>query len=163
MSENTADAKSLKLAELESTDSDLLSSVNSLDDGDTLVEPDVPDTEPDPSEALEIATGRPKTSKKKPSAISGRKFKKRELVKIDNLRPSLADRIRADYPDLPQDAKISRNELARYRMIYVEDLLQQEHGEFTELDRQVAESISTGPLAKSSRIIWPPSAAAGHS
>ena len=37
---------------------------------------------------------------------------------------------------------ISRTELARYRMIYVEELLQQEHGEFTELDRQVAESIS---------------------
>ncbi len=76
------------------------------------------------------------------SAISGRKFRKRDLVSVDQLRPSLADRIRADYPDLPADAKISHRELARYRMIYVEELLQTEHGEFNELDRQVAESIA---------------------
>ena len=50
--------------------------------------------------------------------------------------------ISADFPDLPKEAKISRNELARYRMIYVEELLQQEHGEFAELDRQVVESIA---------------------
>ena len=113
--------------------------VDPPDDGDTLVEPDVPDTEPEPVGA---PIGRAKMSKKRPSAISGRKFKKRELVKIDDIRPSLAERIRADYPDLPKDAKISRNELARYRMIYVEELLQKEHGEFTALDRQVVESIA---------------------
>jgi len=83
--------------------------------------------------------GRPK---KLPSALSGRKYRKRDLVKIDEIRPSLAERIRRDYPDLPRNAKISIGELARYRMLYVEELLQQEHGEFTELDRQVAESIS---------------------
>ena len=64
------------------------------------------------------------------------------MVNIDGLRPSLAERIRSDFPDLPANAMISRTELARYRMIYVEELLQQEHGEFSELDRQVAESIS---------------------
>ncbi len=81
-------------------------------------------------------------SKKVPSALSGRKYRKRDLINIDELRPSLAERIRGDYPDLPANAKISLGELARYRMLYVEELLQQEHGEFTELDRQVAESIS---------------------
>ena len=80
--------------------------------------------------------------KKLPSALSGRKYRKRDLVKIDEIRPSLAERIRRDYPDLPRNAKISIGELARYRMLYVEELLQLEHGEFTELDRQVAESIS---------------------
>ena len=108
------------------------------DDGDTLVEPDVPDSEP----VEDLTTTQPKTSKKRPSSISGRKFRKRELVRIDHLRPSLAERIRADFPELPPDARISRNELARYRMLYVEELLQQEHGEFTELDRQVVESIA---------------------
>ncbi len=85
---------------------------------------------------------RPRSSKKVASAISGRKYRKRDLVNIDELRPSLAERIRQDYPDLPPNGKISFGELARYRMLFVEELLQQEHGEFTELDRQVAESIS---------------------
>jgi uncharacterized membrane protein len=34
-------------------------------------------------------------------------------------------------------------ELARFRTLYVEELLVAEHGELTELDRQVAESIAT--------------------
>ncbi len=98
----------------------------------------------DPDAAGEPAlapTGRSRV-KKMPSALTGRKYRKRDLVKIDEIRPSLAERIRRDYPDLPRNAKISLGELARYRMLYVEELLQQEHGEFTELDRQVAESIS---------------------
>jgi uncharacterized membrane protein len=80
--------------------------------------------------------------KRLPSAVSGREFKKRDLVLIDSIRPSLADRIRQDFPNLPPDAYISESELGRYRMIYVEELLQKEHGEFSELDRQVAESIA---------------------
>lgn len=81
-------------------------------------------------------------SKKTASAISGKFFRKRQLVRIDSLRPSLAERIQRDFPDLPRNAKISYGELARYQMLYVEELLQQEHGEFSELDRQVAESIA---------------------
>ncbi len=80
--------------------------------------------------------------KKAASAISGRKYRKRQLVRIDSLRPSLAERIQRDFPDLPANAKISYGELARYQMLYVEELLQQEHGEFSELDREVAESIA---------------------
>jgi len=80
--------------------------------------------------------------KKATSSISGRMYRKRQLVRIDSLRPSLAERIQRDYPDLPPNAKISYGELARYQMLYVEELLQQEHGEFSELDREVAESIA---------------------
>ncbi|RWM37740.1 DUF1003 domain-containing protein [Mesorhizobium sp.] len=101
-----------------------------------LEAPEVPDSEPTPPGAARVKP------KKKPSAISGRKFRKRDLVRIDDLRPSLADRIRSDHPDLPRGARISRQELSRYRMRYMEELLQQEHGEFSELDRQVVESIA---------------------
>ena len=80
--------------------------------------------------------------KKAPSAVSGRMYRKRQLIRVDSLRPSLAELIQRDYPDLPSNAKISFGELARYQKLYVEELLQQEHGEFTELDRQVAESIA---------------------
>ena len=99
----------------------------------------------DEAETQDVVAGVPAARtrpKKQPSALTGRKYRKRDLVNIDQLRPSLADRIRRDYPDLPANAKISVGELARYRMLYVEELLQLEHGEFTELDRQVAESIS---------------------
>ena len=90
--------------------------------------------------AIADATARP--SKRIASAISGKRYRKRDLMRIDQLRPSLADFIRRDFPNLPDNAMVSLRELARYRMRYTEQLLQQEHGEFTELDRQVAESIA---------------------
>ncbi|MCB1535148.1 MAG: DUF1003 domain-containing protein [Rhodoblastus sp.] len=98
---------------------------------ETVVAPDVE----------EARSGR-RRRRKLPSAVTGRKYRKRELVNIDHLRPALTERIRRDHPDLPQDARISLGELSRYRMLYLEELLQQEHGEFTELDREVAESIA---------------------
>ncbi|HTJ58187.1 MAG TPA: DUF1003 domain-containing protein [Devosiaceae bacterium] len=85
--------------------------------------------------------GRP-PSKRIASAISGKRYRKRDLVKVDELRPTLAEFIRRDFPDLSPKAMISVRELARYRMRYTEELLQQEHGEFSELDREVAESIA---------------------
>src|SRR5439155_1430801 len=75
-------------------------------------------------------------------AITGKARPKRDLVRLDHLRPTLAGRIRADHPDLAEDALISRAVLARYRTRYVEELLKTEHGELTELDRQVAESLA---------------------
>ena len=83
-----------------------------------------------------------KTSRRIASAISGKRYRKRDLVRLHALRPALAEFIRRDFPGLAPEAMISVRELARYRMRYTEDLLQQEHGEFSELDRQVAESIA---------------------
>jgi uncharacterized membrane protein len=84
---------------------------------------------------------------KKPSkiacAISGKERPRRDLISLDAVRPSLAERIRRDRPDLAADALISSVELARFRTLYVEELLLAENGELTELDRQVAESIAT--------------------
>jgi len=77
-----------------------------------------------------------------PCAITGRERPRKELIRLDTLRPTLADRIRTDHPDLTDDALVDRNEINRYRNLYVEQLLREEHGEFSELDRQVAESIA---------------------
>jgi uncharacterized membrane protein len=76
-------------------------------------------------------------------AISGKGLPRRDLVPLDNLLPSLSERIRVDHPGLGPDAFISRGEAARYRALYVEELMKAEHGELTELDRQVAESMAT--------------------
>jgi uncharacterized membrane protein len=75
-------------------------------------------------------------------ALSGLQYRKRDLVPLDHVRPNLADHIRKSHPELPADALISKVELAKYRMNYVENLLESEHGEFTELERQVAASIA---------------------
>lgn len=76
--------------------------------------------------------------------IMGKIYPMRDLVRLDDLRPALADRIRQDHPDLPPDARISRKATDRYRLRYVEELLRQERGELTELDRDVARSLAEG-------------------
>lgn len=75
-------------------------------------------------------------------AITGKERPKRDLFRLDTLRPTLAERMRKDHPDLTDDSLISRQEVARYRNLYVEDLLKEENGEFSELEREVAESIA---------------------
>jgi uncharacterized membrane protein len=80
---------------------------------------------------------------KTPCAISGREWPRRQLVNLETIRPSLAERIRRDHPDLAQDALIGRPELARYRSLYVEELLHDESGELSEIERKVAESLAT--------------------
>jgi uncharacterized membrane protein len=75
-------------------------------------------------------------------AVSGVATRKRDLIPLDAVRPSLADHIRKDHPGLQGESLISTATLARYRMQYVEELLENEHGEFTELERQVAASIA---------------------
>jgi uncharacterized membrane protein len=85
----------------------------------------------------------PKTEPKRYAcAITGRQRPKKDLIRLDDLRPTLADRIRADHAGLADEALIDRAEVNRYRNRYVEEILREEHGEFTELDRQVAESIA---------------------
>ena len=105
------------------------------DIGTEIATPPVPETLPHPA-APEAELGRSRC------AISGLPTRKRDLVPLDAVRPSLADQIRKDHPELGGDALISTTQLARYRMKYVEELLENEHGEFTELERQVATSIA---------------------
>jgi uncharacterized membrane protein len=76
-------------------------------------------------------------------AITGRELPRLQLVNLETLRPSLADLIHRDHPDLPHDALVSRAEIARYRSRYVEELLSAETGEISEIDRRVADSLAT--------------------
>ena len=87
-------------------------------------------------------SGRSRT-RKQPSALSGRKYRKRDLVRIDGFAPrwpSASDATIRTCRPTPRSASAN----SRYRMLYVEELLQQEHGEFSELDREVAEKASPG-------------------
>ncbi|WP_343038413.1 hypothetical protein [Microvirga arsenatis] len=60
------------------------------------------------------------------------------------MRPALADRIRQDHPALDAQSCISRAAVDRYRLRYVEELLRQERGELTRLDKEVARSLAEG-------------------
>jgi uncharacterized membrane protein len=79
-------------------------------------------------------------------AISGIAHPPSELVPIELLRHSLAERIRKDHPALPDHALISRQEANRYRTAYVEELLVAERGELSNLEQQVARSLVEGEL-----------------
>jgi uncharacterized membrane protein len=88
------------------------------------------------------ANHKTEAAKRHACAITGRQVPKKDLIRLDELRPALADRIRADHASLTDESLIGRAEVNRYRVLYVEELLRDEHGEFTELDRQVVESIA---------------------
>lgn len=75
-------------------------------------------------------------------AISGAELSRKSLIPLEALRPSLVEHIRRDFPELDDGALISLGELARYRTRYVEEILREEHGEYSDLDREVAESIA---------------------
>ena len=75
-------------------------------------------------------------------AISGAETPRKNLVSLETLRPSLTERILADFPQLTEHSLISKAELARYRTRYVEEILREEHGEYSDLDREVVESIA---------------------
>jgi uncharacterized membrane protein len=85
---------------------------------------------------------RQKTPKKFICAITGKELPRKRMVVVDSLRPSLADRIRQDYPSIDEDSHISIDEVERYRTKYVEEMLLEEHGELTELDKRVAEALA---------------------
>lgn len=93
-------------------------------------------TEPQP------ATERGPESKKVICAVTGRAVSRRNAVPLDSLRPSLVDRILRDHPDIAAEAWISRDVVGHYRTLYVEEMIIAERGELTELDRQVAESLT---------------------
>lgn len=84
----------------------------------------------------------PSRDRRERCALTGKLRARKDLVLLDSLRPELVDFIRREHPDLPEDALIAKTAVNGYRSRYVEALLTEEHGEFSELDRQVTESIA---------------------
>jgi len=78
-----------------------------------------------------------------PCAVSGRERPRKDLLSLEDIRPALAERIRRDHPNIAPDALVSQGVLARYRTLYVEELLKAEHGDLSEIERKVAESLAT--------------------
>jgi uncharacterized membrane protein len=76
-------------------------------------------------------------------ALTGKEYSRGNVVNLATVMPSLVERIRKDYPNLKEDAFVSRKELDRYRTLYVTELLREESGDVSEIEKQVAESLAT--------------------
>ncbi len=79
-------------------------------------------------------------------AICGGNFPEDELRAARAIRPGIFDLMHKDHPDMTHDDHVCRSDLGRYRRLYLEDLLEEERGELSELDREVIESIETGEV-----------------
>ena len=94
--------------------------------------------------AVQTVSNRPKRVRpvRFPCVICGRDRPAREITQLDVVRPSLIDRIKIDYPDLPSEGYICSDDLDRFRSRYVSELLGQERGELTKLEREVVQSLA---------------------
>ncbi len=91
--------------------------------------------------AAAAASEQASANKRVTCALSGKEMARRKTMQLGSLRPSLVDAIRAEHPDVEIDAPISIDEIGKYRSRYVEEMLMQERGELSDLDRRVAESL----------------------
>ena len=77
-------------------------------------------------------------------AVCGKPFPAARLYHASSIRPGIFELIRQDVGDWSLDSRICGADLSRYRRRYVADLLEQERGELSDLDRQVLESFERG-------------------
>ncbi|ARS34924.1 DUF1003 domain-containing protein [Pontibacter actiniarum] len=65
------------------------------------------------------------------------------------IRHHVLQLIKADYPDFDEEKYIAADVVAKYRKLYLEQLLRQELGELTELEEEVVRSINREELLSS--------------
>ena len=101
-------------------------------------------TTPEPS--ADVASPAARAKRVRPTrfrcVICGKEKPARDMTLIEVLRPSLLDLVKADYPDLPSEGHICTDDLDKYRSRYVADMLGQERGELTQLEKDVVQSLA---------------------
>lgn len=76
-------------------------------------------------------------------------FPASELRSWTSVRPTVSAVIARDAPGWSEGKRICKADLARFRRIYVESLLERERGELGDLDRQVLASLEAGqPISR---------------
>jgi uncharacterized membrane protein len=74
--------------------------------------------------------------------ICGKEKPARDIARLDVVRPSLLDRIKETYPEMPAEGFICIDDLDRFRTSYVSNLLRSERGELTRLEQDVVQSLA---------------------
>ncbi len=77
----------------------------------------------------------------KKCVISNKNLSLNELVEGKNIRKPLFDLIQKDYPNIKEIDFVSSQELNKYRKQYLENMLTEEMGELSGIEKQVVESI----------------------
>jgi uncharacterized membrane protein len=67
-----------------------------------------------------------------------------DLVPGRLVRPALAQRIILDHPGWAADQAVCTTDLRRYQLAYIEEVLERERGELSDLDREVLDTIREG-------------------
>lgn len=93
------------------------------------------------AETTTVRTRRPRPTRFR-CVVCGKERAARDVAQLDVLRPSLFDRIKADNPDLPAEGYICTDDLDRFRSRYVTELLGEERGELTKLEKEVVQSLA---------------------
>lgn len=74
-------------------------------------------------------------------AILNREFPPEELIPLSAVRPKVATLIRKAYPDLVDSSVVSTAALAPFRAAYVRNVLEEDIGELSSLERDVVTSL----------------------
>lgn len=69
-----------------------------------------------------------------------------EAMPLELVRPSVADIMRKEHPELPASGFVCDDDLDHYRAEYIEDALETEMGELSKLEQDVLESIKEHEL-----------------
>lgn len=75
-------------------------------------------------------------------SITGKEFPVTDLTPAGNVRKSLSDFIRREYPGLKDNDLISDEALDVYRRKYLEDMVQDETGKLNEMEKEVVQAIA---------------------
>jgi uncharacterized membrane protein len=76
-------------------------------------------------------------------AITGAPLKRKDAIRVDDLRPALAEYIRNQHPTIASDDYVSRRAMDDLRGRYIAELLKDERGEISFLEAEVVESLKT--------------------
>ena len=80
-------------------------------------------------------------SKNRVCNICGKTKARSMMMPAELIRSALAEQIKTSYPDWKPEGYICLSDLNRFRMNYIQNLLESEKGELTALDHEVLESL----------------------
>ena len=76
-------------------------------------------------------------------AITGATLKRKDAMRVDDLRPALSEYIRSQHPNIRSDDYVSRRAMDDLRGRYITELLKDERGELSSLETEVVESLKS--------------------